>query len=272
MHDMVHHSNRLFMLRRGFAALAACAICCATAAEQPSGDTLLIGGGVGVGPRYAGAKQNAAAPVLLLDYSMANGVFASTLRGLGYGGQAGPLRYSAALGYRGGRSDKDETSAFGNSGGARLKGMGKIEGNASAALGVGYALLPELELGASADVPLSHTDNGKNLHLTLTGQLIARPGDSLSLALAAGFGDSKYGQTYYGVSAAQAARTPFKAYRAGSGLYETGATLTWVHTLDARWNVTTMLGVTALVKDAADSPLSERKTAPSAAVYAAYRY
>ena len=59
-----------------------------------------MGAGVALAPRYSGSDENMVVPVLALDYSMANGLYASTLRGLGYGGSAGPFSYSAALGYR----------------------------------------------------------------------------------------------------------------------------------------------------------------------------
>jgi outer membrane scaffolding protein for murein synthesis (MipA/OmpV family) len=42
--------------------------------------------------------------------------------------------------------------------------------------------------------------------------------------------------------------------------------------VDERWAVTTMLGYSALVRDAAKSPIALRSTSPTAAVYASYRY
>ena len=270
-----HGIYRFSTLRLSAAALAALAACGAMAAEPQaadSGNTLLIGGGVAVGQRYSGSKDNAVAPLVLLDYSMANGFFASTMRGLGYGGQVNGFSYGAALGYRGGRKEKDEKGLFGNTGGTRLQGMGDIKGNASAALSVGYSPLPGFQLGLSADVPLSQKDNGKNLHVSASGQLYGQGNDSVSLGLSAGFADSKYAQTYFGVSQRQATTSHFNAYKAGSGLYEVSAMLTWEHKIDAKWNVTSMLGATRLVKDAGRSPLSERKTAPTAAVYATYNY
>jgi outer membrane scaffolding protein for murein synthesis (MipA/OmpV family) len=124
----------------------------------------------------------------------------------------------------------------------------------------------------STDVPLTHKDNGKNLHATVSGQLYGQGNDKVSLGLAAGFADSKYAQTYYGVSDVQAANTHFGAYHAGAGLYEATSKLTWEHKIDQRWGVTSMLGVTHLLKDAARSPLAERKTSPTAAVFATYNY
>ncbi|WP_332855551.1 MipA/OmpV family protein [Duganella sp. S19_KUP01_CR8] len=232
----------------------------------------LLGGGVAAGARYSGSKQNTVAPLILLDYSHASGFFASTMRGIGYGGQQGPLSYSAALGYRGERKEKNEKGVFGNTGSAELKGMGDIKGSASAMLSLGYKPVSMLELNVSADVPLSQRENGKNFHAGVTAQLLDAPNDQLSLSAAAGFADSKYAQTYYGVTAKQATTSNFKAYQAKSGLYEANLMLSWQHKIDQKWSVTTMLGANHLLREASRSPLTQRKTSPTGAVYVSYAY
>jgi len=242
------------------------------AAPAADDNQLLLGGGLAVESRYAGSDRNKAAPLVLLDYSHASGFFASTLRGLGYGGHAGPFSYSAALGYRGGRKDKNQRSLFGNTGSEELKGMGDIKGNPSAELSLGFKPLSMLELTLSAELPLARRENGKTLHAGIAAQLLSGGADNLSLALTAGFGDSKYLQTYHGVTAAQAATSGFSAYRPKAGLYEGSAMLTWEHTFDPRWSATTMLGTTQLLRDASRSPLTKRKTSPAAGFYVSYAY
>lgn len=279
MHSIFHCTYRGRAVRLGFALLAAGIGCHTGAAEVaeaaqgvPETGTLVLGAGAASTPRYSGANQNALAPVLLFDYSTAGGFFASSVRGFGYGGQVAGIGYSAALGFRGARKEKDQVATFGNTGSDRLQGMGEIKGNASAALGIAYTLLPGIDLGLSADVPLTQKENGINLHASLALQLLARGSDRLSLGLTAGFADRKYAQTYYGVSTLQAAHSRFRAYLAGAGLYEATAMLTWEHKLGARWGLTAMLGAGHLLQDAERSPLAERKTSPTAAVYATYSY
>jgi outer membrane protein len=273
--DVLPSTHRAGPAPLAFAVLAAGAACCALAAAQPpdpAGATFVIGAGAAVGPRYSGSAQTSVAPVLLLDYSTAGGFYASSMRGLGYGGQAGAFSYSAALGYRGERTQKDQSALLGNSGSSRLRGMGDIKGNASAVLGLAYAALPGISLGLSADLPMSRKDNGKNLHAMVSGELYSQGAQRVSLSLAAGFADSNYAQTYYGVSAAQAASSRFRAYRPGAGLYEVAVELSWEHRIDARWGITSMFAATRLVRDAGRSPVAERKSAPSAALYATYTY
>ncbi|WP_432379962.1 MipA/OmpV family protein [Duganella sp. P38] len=232
----------------------------------------LVGGGIAGGSRYAGSGHNMVAPVVVLDYTHSSGFFASSLRGLGYGAQIGPFNYSAALGYRGERREENEKSLFGNNGSEELKGMGDIKGNASALLSLGYKPLSMLEFNVRADVPLSQRDNGKTVHGGVSAQLMASDTDALSVGVSAGFADAKYAQTYHGVNARQAARSRFKAYTPKSGLYEANLMLTWQHRLASQWSMTTMLGANHLLGDAADSPLTKRKTSPAAAVYVTYAY
>ena len=244
----------------------------AVAQEPPRENQLLLGGGVAGGPRYAGSNQNMLAPLLLIDYSHHSGLFASTLRGLGYGGQVGPVSYSAALGYRRGREDHDNENSWASTGGDELRGMGEIKGNASGIVNVGFAPIRWLEFNVGADVPLSQRQNGRKLNAGVTGRLLDSPDDKLTLGVTTSFGDTKYNQTYYGVTAEQARTSQFRAYRMKAGLNEVSAMLTWQHKLGAKWSVTSMVGATTLLKEASKSPLVQRRTGPVAAVYASYNY
>jgi outer membrane scaffolding protein for murein synthesis (MipA/OmpV family) len=241
-------------------------------APAASDNQLLLGGGIGVASRYSGSRDTAVLPVVLLDYSHASGFFASTMRGLGYGAQAGPVTWSAALGYRSQRKEKDESSPFGSSGSDKLKGMGDVKGNATALFNLGYKPLSMLELSVAGEMPLSERRNGKTIHAGVTAQLLNAQNDDVSLGLTGGFADKDYMQTYYGVTAAQARTSKFAAYQPKAGLYETNLTLTWQHRLGGKWSVTSMVGAAHQIGDAGKSPLVERKTRPTGAVYIGYAY
>jgi len=275
MQTIFHGIYRGAAVRLGVALLAAGLGCHAVADEaQPTADgtSLVLGAGAASSPRYSGSNQNAVAPVLLFDYSTAGGFFASSMRGFGYGAQVGGFSYSLALGFRGARKEENQIASFGNTGSDRLKGMGEIKGDVSAVLGVAYTPLPGIDLGLSTDVPLTQKDNGINLHATMSVQLLGRDADRVSLGLTAGFANGQYAQTYYGVNREQAANSRFRAFQAGAGLYEVNAMLTWEHKVDRRWGITSMLGADHLLNDAGRSPLTGRKTSPTAAVYASYNY
>lgn len=245
----------------------------ATAAASAADENVLtLGGGVAAVARYSGADQLQAAPIIIIDYQMANGFYASTLRGLGYGRQFGKLHLSAAVGYRGERTDKEETSFGGRRGSDKLKGMGKVKGSVTGVLGAAYSIVDGLVLSAQAELPLSHRENGRSGGVALTGTLFDDKTDQVTISLGANFSDRKYAQTYYGVSAAQSMSSGYRQFRPKAGMHEGVFNMTWQHRIDAQWSVSTMLGYSALVRDAARSPITLRDTSPTAAVYASYTY
>ncbi|MBB5367743.1 MULTISPECIES: MipA/OmpV family protein [unclassified Janthinobacterium] len=250
----------------------------ALAADPAPGNVLTVGGGAAVVSSYSGSDKLSTMPLVAIDYAMANGFFASTMRGIGYGGQAGPLSYSLALGYRGERTDHKRNGINGYGGSDYLKGMGDVKGNASALLGMAYSPIPGVQLSVSSDIPLNNRDNGARLQFGAGGQIYSKndsqgvPQDTVSLGVQTGWGEKKYMQTMYGVSASQASNTAFKQYTPKGGFYEAQATVSWEHRFDAKWGLTAMAGVTSLIGDARKSPIVQRKTAPVGAIYATYRY
>jgi outer membrane scaffolding protein for murein synthesis (MipA/OmpV family) len=262
-----------------FTVLALASLLClplsAMAADDVAGNVLTVGAGVGAGSAYGGDSKTTVMPILVLDYAMANGLFASTMRGLGYGSQLGPLSYSAALGYRGERPDHKREGLGGSD---YLKGMGKVKGNASALLNLGYSPLPGVQLSVASDVPVTSRENGATVQLGASGQIYSRNDnsgmtkDTVILGAQASWGEDKYVQTMYGVTAVQAARTAFRQYTPKGGFHEAQVSVSWEHRIDARWGVNTMLGTQRRLGDAAKSPIVQRKSAPMGAVYVTYRY
>lgn len=244
--------------------------CCTNLQAQEN--TLTLGGGLAAVSRYAGSKEMQLAPVIILDYQMANGLYASSMRGLGYGTVLGDFSLDAALGVRGERLEKNESSIVGSRGSTELRGMGDVKASATANLRAGYSIVPGLVLGASASLPLSHKENGKTGGLAITGVLHEDKSDKVALSLGANFADAKYMQTYHGVSASQALRSGYKRFTPKAGMYEAVFNFAWEHRVDPHWTLTGMLGSSTLVREAARSPLTKRNTAPTAAFYASYRY
>jgi len=244
--------------------------CCSGVQAQEN--TLTLGGGLAAVSRYAGSKEMQLAPVVVIDYQMANGLYASSMRGLGYGTALGGLSLDAALGVRGERLEKNESSVIGGRGSTELRGMGDVKASATANLRAGYRIVPGLVLGASASLPLSHKENGKTAGVGITGVLHEDKSDKVALSLNANFADAKYMQTYHGVTASQALRSGLKQFTPKAGMYEAAFNFAWEHRVDQQWTLTGMLGSSTLVREAARSPLTRRSTAPTAAFYASYRY
>jgi outer membrane scaffolding protein for murein synthesis (MipA/OmpV family) len=241
---------------------------CAGAQES----SFTVGAGIAAGSRYSGSDEHVVAPVVAVDYQAANGWYASTLRGIGFAAGNEQLSASIGLGYRGERRENNTNGFIGRSGSKALKGMGDVKGSATVNVGAEAQLTDVFSVNARAEVPVSQRANGKQFALGLNAKLLDGAQDKVTVGTALQFGEGKYMQTYYGVDARQAARSGYRAFTPDGGLYGVQASATWEHQLDAHWSVTSLVGVERLRGDAAASPLVRRKTAPTAAVYAAYRF
>lgn len=242
------------------------------AAEQKQGNVLTPGGGVDVAPRYSGSDKSRVSAAQVVDYSMANGFFISTTRGIGYGNNIGNLDYNAAVSYRTGRKDKDVSSDSISSGSDYLRGMGDIKGSAIVVPGLGYKVTDWLNLQLQAEIPVSERDNGEAVHFGISSPLYTSSKNAVTLGLTGSWGSGKYMQTYYGVNAAQSAASGFARHDAGAGIYAWSMNLDWTYRLTSRWSVLTSAGVTQLTGDAGDSPIVQRKTSPTGSLKVTYSF
>lgn len=229
----------------------------------------VLGVAVVSGPEYDGAKKTRTrlAPLPLLTYR--SGAFeASTLGGLRYWAlDNADWRVALGLGFDAGR--KDKSTRFGQ-GSDRLKGMGEIKASAELGLSVTW-------LGGVAPITFDlKTSPGKRGHGGTHGAvstevpLFAKDRLFLSAKAAVEFGDADYNQAYYGVSAAQASTSQFKAFKAGSGFNQMSLGLSARYQLTDKWVAMGQVGYQRALGDAAKSPLTERKGAPTASFGVGY--
>jgi len=238
------------------------------AKPAPAGDSFTAGIGLAYVPEYAGAEKRRVVPLPLLERTYANGVFLSTHRGIGYQTKAGDFSLSAALTYDGGRKDHKENYFSGSD---ALKGMGEIDGSAQAVLSVGYQL-GTVGLGFSTKQNIGHREYGNTYALSASMPLYSDNTDQLSIGASASYGDNKHMQTYYGVTATQSLNSGYRQYRAKAGFENVSVGVNWNHVLDANWSVNSGLGVNRLTSDAADSPLTKRKTTPMVMTALIYKF
>ncbi|MGG6175933.1 MipA/OmpV family protein [Pantoea allii] len=242
------------------------------AAAQNQDNALTLGGGANVTPRYSGSDKSRVTTAMVLDYTMANGFFASSTRGIGYGNNIGKFDYNAALSYRAGRKDHDVDSDSLSDGSDYLRGMGDVKGSALGVFGLGYGVADWLNLQLRAEVPFSERNNGAALHFGINSPLYTSPNNTVTLALTGSWGTDKYMQTYYGVSASQSAASRFTRYDAGAGVYAWSMNLDWTHKFNEDWSVVAAAGVTQLTGDARNSPIVQRKTSPTGSLLVTYRF
>lgn len=243
-------------------------VACSALAQE---NTLSVSAGAAYASRYAGSARSQATPIVGVDYQMANGFFASSLRGIGYQTGTGIFQFSGALGYRPGRDDQDR-NGFTNRGDATLRGMGDVDGSATATLGATAMLSERISVNLNLETPLSKRENGTVLSAAVNANLLRAQSDQLTATLSASAANRDYMQTWFGVTAAQSARTGFRAYAPKAGADQVGVSLAWTHLVGAHWSFTGSVSETSLVGDARDSPLTRRRSAPGAALYASYRF
>lgn len=204
-----------------------------------------IGGGVSVSPTYPGADDVEAGPWLIWR----NAGFSDSA---GADGRAQGFSISPSFGTVGERNPDDDPA---------LAGLGEID--------------RAYELGAKA----SYTSG------PMTGYLALRKGfgghdgvvgeagvkyrtdasDRLSLwsGLELGYGNDSYNQTYFGISAADAASSGYAAYDAGSGINRVAAKLEARYSLNENTAILGELEYGRLVGDAGDSPLVQDRSQPA---------
>ncbi|MDE2428922.1 MAG: MipA/OmpV family protein [Burkholderiales bacterium] len=229
------------------------------AADQPSA-TKVVGFGVFYAPEYPGARKNRVGPALFAEYHHPNGFFASSTSGLGYEKKIDNSDLSIALGFRGGRKEKSDAGTL--SGSEDLKGMGDIENSVTTTLHAGTQLGGAVHFSVDANLALSHRENGNLYNFGLSAPLFQSSTDSIELSGTASYGDRKYNQTNFGVTATQSANSGYSSFAPKAGFTQAMAMVSWGHVINKHWSVRTAVGATHMLGDAANSPLTKKKTSP----------
>ncbi|MBK3511049.1 MipA/OmpV family protein [Pseudomonas sp. MF6747] len=217
--------------------------------------------GVANAPRYSGSDERMTAPLLGGAIVSPWGIFLDTDKGLGWGYEGHALSVSAYVGASGARRDKNQSL---HAGSKRLKGMGEIKARPQLGVSASYNLGGVI-VGATLEHALKeddHTDTGRaytHLELSLGTNLYEGRYGSVEASLSSHFGDRAYLQTWYGVTTGQAARSRFKAYKAGAGNISNGMNLVWSVPISEHTQFSTLLDVQYLADEAGKSPIVERR-------------
>ena len=229
-----------------------------TQEQAATEDSMHIGAGLAYLPEYAGSKKSRVVPLPIFERSFSNGIFISSTRGLGIQKAIDNLQLSAALSYGGARADHKRNIFEGSD---ALKGMGDIDGSVQAVLNASYRFdAISVSLGTTQN--LGQRSHGNTYTLGSSLQLLTTASDQVGLGVSAEYGDRKHVQTYFGVTPKQNLYSGYSTYLTKAGFTSVGAAVNWNHVIDKQWSVHTVAGVKTLTGDAADSPLTKRRTAP----------
>ena len=228
-----------------------------------------LGAGAALAPTFEGSDRYHVLPVPLVSITYKD-IISLNSTGLSAYWRTGGLRIGAGLTYNPGRDDSKDDGLFSN-GDDRLRGMGDID----AALGLkafaSYRLWM-LDLSAAATKYTGGDNDGVVIDLglalpyKLTGKLTLTP------HVGATWANQDYMQTFFGVTATQAANSGFARHDADAGFKDIRAGIDANYRFDEHWFLSVRTDVKRLVGDAADSPISFSDTGVTAATMVGYRF
>jgi MipA family protein len=233
-----------------------------TKAESVEKWRFSVGGGASYAPRYEGAANDRLRFVPLLEANYNDGhFFISALRGVGYNfSETRDVQYGVRLAL----SHRRKQSAD-----PHLNGMGDIGFKPEAGLFLNRRFAPwYVSSGITTSTQGSHAELGSGIAFPLSVSDRVRIGVSLN------WGDAKYNQTYFGVTAAQAAASNnvLTVYNASAGIKDYALTANWLHNYDKAWFSNAGLSYKWLAGSARQSPLTLRSAAGSINFLVGYRF
>jgi MipA family protein len=224
--------------------------------------SVTLGAGLASVPRYQGAdtSRTKLVPLASIRYKdLFLGPF-----GLGWsainrdGFHAGPV-----LGYEGGRRERRDPE---------LSGLGDIPSSVTGGVFATYRFGP-FETLATVREALTHSGNGLNglVRLEYRATIIPRQLD-LGLGPHLEFANSRYEQTYFGVSPIQAAQSGYPVFTPGGGVKEVGFKASLTYFATGHLALRAFAEVKKFTGDAANSPIVERQTEKFVGLGAAYHF
>ncbi len=230
--------------------------------EVITGGQFTLGAGIVYAPRYEGADEYKARALPLIDYR--NGRFFAGVRsGIGYNfSPSAEFEFGPVLTYHFGRDEDDSD---------RLRGLGDIEGGMD--LGVyGRWNLQPFFLSATVKRGISGDAKGTSLRVGAGYATLLSDADRLVFDVSADWADADIMQAYYGITAAQSARSGYASYTADAGIRRYGIGAAWTHSFTPQWFSAIGVAAYRLGSQAADSPIVERRTVPIVTLGLGYRF
>jgi len=232
------------------------------AAADRDGGTL--GLAVVAGHAYMGSDERRTRAYPAIDYRWASGWFAGTTNGVGYNfsRQAG-VQYGVRLTADFGR---DESRS------AVLRGLGDLD--ARPEIGAFYNLQPTAHTFLTSSLRYGAGQGRDGLLLDLGADLNAQvaPAWRLGAGVAATWANAAYTQSYFGVDAAQAARSGRGVYTAGAGVRDVRVSVSATYAITPRASATAALSYSRLQGDAARSPIVRDRAGVNGVLAVAYAF
>lgn len=154
---------------------------------------------------------------------------------------------------------------------ARLQGMGDIDGTTHGAVFASYSD-SWWKVGGNVVTDLAGKNQGTRASLNFEVKYSPMARLELSAGPSVTWADSKYAQTFFGVTAAQSASSGLSPYTAKSGINQVNFNIAARYQLNQQWGLGARFSAGTLRGDAVDSPITEKKSQNTLAVFANYRF
>jgi len=222
---------------------------------EPEKWEVRVGAAASIRPYYEGTTNYFVLAGPVIDIRYRDQAFLSTGEGLGWNIiHTNNLRAGIALTYDFGRREKHDHDHLG--------GLGNIGMAAETKLFAEYVVSKEFPLVIRANVRRQF--GGANGVIGDIGAYMPLPGSNENFFWFAGptmtFADSAYMSRWYGVTAEQSARSGLPQHSAGAGIKSYGGGISAMWFFSKHWFTTADVGVSALVGDARNSPVTSRST------------
>jgi MipA family protein len=259
-------------LLTGALALLSASLALAEEPAAPADDSWQFTAGLGVGsiPKYPGSAEHKvrAFPVLAANRGR---YFIGGVPGAGVPAGIGAFiitdpHWRVGLGI-GGDLEKPRKESDAD----RLRGLGDIDGTV---LGAVFASYSDGWFTARGNVvgDIGGKHQGGRLSFDVEGKYSPAPGLTLSAGPGVTWASRSAMQTYFGIDGQQAARSGRAVYTPRSGIESVGFTVGADYQIDKQWGIGTRVSARSLQRDAADSPITEKKAQNSVVVFTAYRF
>lgn len=230
----------------------------------PGQNVGLAGAAVHSGPSYSGASSRRTGLAPLLNYQWANGWFAGTSHGVGYNASSTPgLQFGPRLTLDFGRKESRSST---------LRGMGDVDPSLELGGFVNYRIAGALRLTAALRAGAGDDHKGVRLDLGVGHGFELARGLRLNLGVASTVANQAMLQSYFGVTAAQAARSGYAVFTPKAGLQDVRAHASLAYSVAPRTTLTFGISTTQLLGDAKASPLVRKATSTGAVAAVVYAF
>ncbi|CAI1903414.1 MltA-interacting protein MipA [Serratia marcescens] len=236
--------------------------------NDKSGTAFTVSFGAVSSPKYSGSNEQTWGAAPQFHFQQDN-FFVDSMNGAGFRFQSeNGLYFIPTIGYDSGRTDEDSGWRKGSD---ALKGMGDISATVNAGLALGWAITPWLVLEGKATLPLS---DGQGISYATSVDFIPvlDEEDTVAFKISALFADSRYMNTWYGVTSTQSANSGYSRYNSAGGYYGTDVNLTWAHQFNENWGAWFGINHTWLGDNAANSPIVKQKEGTTGVVAISYTF